>query len=362
MNHDIQPRDRQRGRSESAAADALRNVPAPGEVLRNPVSGTRSCQGCGAVFGYSAVGRPQRFCSSACRQRAYRARKDTEARPRVRPFWSDAQAELYVGDAGGVLAGLPSASVQAVVTSPPYYGLRDYEGHPGQLGNEDTPVQYVEALVRVFAQLERVLRPDGTVWLNLGDTYSARADASVKQHAGRGHQLGVAAARRVSTVATARRKSLLMMPARVAIALTDAGWIVRNDVVWHKPNARPESVMDRLSAQWEHLLLLTRSERYFFDRAAIAERAGSDVWRIPTTPRRDRAHFARFPLEVPSRCVLASTRPGDVVLDPFSGHATTGLAARQHGRRYIGIDLVPTYCERAAADLAQTLPIAGTVC
>lgn len=295
---------------------------------------------------------------------------------------------------------MPEHSVQSVVTSPPYYGLRDYGGHADQIGQEPTPAAYVAALSEVFGAIERVLRPDGTVWLNLGDTYSARADAVPKRHTGRGHRAGVNGPR-VNTVATARRKSLLMMPARVAIALTDAGWIVRNRIVWHKPNAMPESVTDRLATRYEDLFLLTRSESYYFDLDAIKVAAGGraagskherecpvaigteadarrngeypastlsdkvfternpgDVWTIATRPSPE-AHFAMFPPEIPTRCILASTSPGDVVLDPFSGAGTTGTAARALGRRYVGIDLHDEYHDLAADRLVRTLPNAG---
>lgn len=201
-----------------------------------------------------------------------------------------------------------------------------------------------------------------------------------KRHTGRGHRDGVNGSR-VNTVSTARRKSLLMMPARVAIALTDAGWIVRNRIVWHKPNAMPESVTDRLSTRYEDLFLLTRSESYYFDLDAIKVAAGGraagnkrgenpastlpakvftdrnpgDVWTIATRPNPE-AHFAMFPPEIPTRCILASTRPGDVVLDPFSGAGTTGTAARALGRRYVGIDLHAEYHNLAANRLVRTLP------
>ncbi len=181
---------------------------------------------------------------------------------------------LYVGHARQVLEVLPESSVQTIVTSPPYFNLRDYRGNPDQIGLEPTPSAYVEALVDVFRGAARVLRPDGTLWLNIGDTYSSRANQgrSADRHTGRGHRTGVTAAR-TNTVSTAPMKSLLLIPSRLALALQEDGWVVRNDVIWHKTKAMPHSVTDRLSNRYEHLLLLTRSQRYYFDLDAIKEPA-----------------------------------------------------------------------------------------
>jgi len=303
-----------------------------------------------------------------------------------------------VGDAAGVLARLPAASVATVVTSPPYYGLRDYDGVPDQLGHEPTPGEYVSALAAVFDELARVLRPDGAVWVNLGDTYSGRADRATKQHAGRGHRPGISGRQRVNTTAAAPYKSLLLMPARVALALQGRGWIVRNDVVWHKPNAMPSPVTDRLSTRYEHLFLLTRRPAYYFDldairvqasgqkagnrdrttyaravgTAAAARRFGDDpastlgdkefhtrnpgdVWSIATRRRPGVEHFAMYPVDIPLRCIAATSRPGDLVLDPFSGTGTTGRAALQLRRRYVGIDLHPKYHDYAVKALARAV-------
>jgi DNA modification methylase len=301
---------------------------------------------------------------------------------------------LYCGHATAALATLPVGSVHCVVTSPPYYGLRDY-AMPGQIGQEPTPAGYVAALVDVFAAVARVLRPDGTVWLNLGDCYVAPTRGPDGSSSGltNGAQIRVAGR---ATSFDRPTKSLLGMPWRVAFALQDAGWLLRNAIVWHKPNAMPESVTDRLAARHELLFLLTRSRRYWFDLDAIkvpttgrvpgntaeglraygaatgtehgARRFGGnptstllevherrnpgDVWTIPTA-RYPGAHFATFPPDLAARCLLAGCPIGGTVLDPFAGAGTTLLTARRLLRRSIGIELNPDYCQLAADRLGQ---------
>ena len=291
------------------------------------------------------------------------------------PYFTDAQTTLYHGDALDVLRTLPDASVNCCVTSPPYFGLRDY-GVAGQIGAEASPAEFVTALVAVFAEVRRVLTDDGTLWLNLGDSY-ATSGASGPQGKG-----GQRASRTFTAEGLSRRgdrpaKNLLGIPWRVAFALQDDGWILRNDIVWAKPNAMPESVTDRLSNRYEHLFLLTKSPRYWFDLDPIREEAAypddirilprtkrgqtshpdrgrgglhpngrnpGDVWTIPTQPFSE-AHFAVFPAEIPRRCIAAGCKPGGTVLDPFSGSGTTGLAAAELGRRYVGIDLNREYLD-----------------
>lgn len=355
-----------------------------------------TCEGCGTEFPTDVVGRPRRYCSNACRQKAYRARRGPVAGMAPGAYRSGEGWALYVGHARQVLEVLPESSVQTIVTSPPYFNLRDYRGNPDQIGLEPTPAAYVEALVDVFRASARVLRADGTLWLNIGDTYSSRANQgrSADRHTGRGHRTGVTAAR-TNTVATAPMKSLLLIPSRLALALQEDGWVVRNDVIWHKTNAMPHSVTDRLSNRYEHLLLLTRSQRYYFDLDAIKEPASGraagnkrrqayaanvgteaaarrfgindtsplsetgythrnpgDVWSLATRGS-DVDHYAMFPVELPLRCVEASTRPGDVVLDPFAGRSTTGRAALSRGRRYLGIDVNADDHDAAATDLER---------
>jgi DNA modification methylase len=243
--------------------------------------------------------------------------------------------------------------VQTCVTSPPYFGLRDY-GHPGQIGLEQTPEQYIAAMVEVFRCVRDVLAADGTLWLNIGDSYGAG-----KQ------QLGI--------------------PWRVALALQSDGWVLRQDIIWHKPNPMPESVRDRCTKAHEYIFLLSKSERYFFDSEAMKEPAVSEkpagnkrhkyadayaasegeehrtkagllaltgvewekrnrrsVWTVATRPYKG-AHFATFPPALIEPCVLAGSRPGDIVLDPFMGSGTTAAVALRHGRQYLGCELNPEY-------------------
>jgi site-specific DNA-methyltransferase (cytosine-N4-specific) len=296
-------------------------------------------------------------------------------------YYQDDQITLHHGDALAVLRNMPDESVSCVVTSPPYYGLRDY-GEPGQYGLEPTPAEYVETMRAVFAEVRRVLAVDGTLWLNLGDSYSSspswgRGGGSALQ--GRKHDgAQMNASRNVSHGLPA--KNLLGVPWRVALALQDDGWTLRNDIIWHKPNAMPASVTDRMANRHEHVFLFARSNRYWFDLVAVREpqatleerhegRSGyrdghpskgrivsralhpaggnpGDVWSISTQPFPD-AHFAVFPPPLAERCILAGAKPGGTVLDPFCGSGTTGMAALQHGRRFVGIDLSATYLDLA---------------
>lgn len=312
------------------------------------------------------------------------------------PYYSDEHVTLWHGDALATLQHLPSGSVDCIVTSPPYFGLRDY-GVDGQIGAEGSPAEYVENMRALFAEARRVLADDGTLWLNLGDSYqssggmegvglNARVGSTKRQALGRTRPASGLPA-----------KNLMGIPWRVAFALQDDGWVLRNDIIWAKPNGMPESIKDRLSTKHEHVFLLTKSPRYWFDLDAIREphseataarlAAGpvaiarrtpgekrdphiygaasgtntsptgerhlsggqggknpGDVWSIPTVPFSG-AHFAVFPPALAERCVLAGTKPGGVVLDPFSGSGTTGLAAARHGRRYVGIDLNAEYLD-----------------
>lgn len=289
-------------------------------------------------------------------------------------FFSDDSVTLYQGDAADVLSQLEAGSVDCIVTSPPYFGLRDY-GVDGQLGAEDTPAAFVERLVEVFREARRVLADDGTLWLNLGDSYSSGTRRTYDTRSGKTGGRDVSANRPVSGLPG---KNLLGIPWRVAFALQDDGWILRNDIIWAKPNGMPESVTDRLSTKHEHVFMLSKRARYWFDldpirephvsdplreganalrgqkaMRAVGPNSGSyseggrnpgDVWTLATQPFPG-AHFATFPVALPERCILAGCKPGGTVLDPFSGSGTTGLAAAKHGRRYIGIDLNPDYLE-----------------
>ena len=291
--------------------------------------------------------------------------------------YEDDTVTLHHGDSLDILRTLPDQSVDCCVTSPPYFGLRDY-GTEGQYGLEASPAEYVETMRALFAEVRRVLADDGTLWLNLGDTYYSGKGAAVgpdkKQPARRGYIRPVDK----SGADWAKPKSLLGIPWRVAFALQDDGWILRNEIIWSKPNAMPESVTDRLSSRHEHLFMLTKSRRYWFDLDPIREphvsepgreganymrgqkamrpvgpnsgayseggRNPGDVWSIATQPFPG-AHFAVMPAELARRAVVAGCKPGGVVLDPFSGSGTTGLVAQKNGRRYVGIDLSADYLD-----------------
>lgn len=279
-------------------------------------------------------------------------------------------SELYCGDAAQVLQTIPRRSVQMCVTSPPYYGLRDYE-KDGQIGRESSPEVYIANLVKVFDEVYRVLMDDGTLWLNIGDTYAHRPYANVK------------------------RKDLIGIPWMLAFALRERGWYLRSDIIWRKTNAMPEGAKDRPSRCYEHIFLFAKSPRYYFDYHALeqpiaaetkaryqrnrSERSkyfmssygqglekhlgqvteerrqvcrGKDVWDISTNAYRMGEHFAMFPEKLVEPCILAGSREGDTVLDPFFGSGTTGAVAKRLQREYIGIDLNPCYLEKAEMRIA----------
>jgi DNA modification methylase len=294
---------------------------------------------------------------------------------------------VLIGDCRTRLAELAPASVQCCVTSPPYWGLRDY-GVDGQIGLEASPAEYVEQLVGVFREVRRVLRDDGVLWLNLGDSYvndSKWGGRTGGRHAAALHgESGVGRAKRKTGLPP---KCLAGMPWRVALALVEDGWTLRCDIVWAKPHPMPEPVTDRPTRAHEFVFLLAKSERYFYDAKAIAERAvsespagngfkreerltlggrGSDekwsdvggnrnarsVWTIASQPYSG-AHFATMPPALVERCIMAGSRIGDTVLDPFLGSGTTGMVAESLGRRWIGCELNPAYAELIKARTAQ---------
>lgn len=272
-------------------------------------------------------------------------------------FYSDDSVTLHHGDSLAVLLSMPSGSVNCVVTSPPYYCQRDY-GEPGQYGMEPTPGAYVGQMRQVFAEARRVLADDGTLWLNLGDTYysaKGRPHGIDPKHQGRrlnmlrpvdGPGLGLP------------RKSLIGIPWRVALALQDDGWTLRSDIVWRRTTAAPEpTAKDRPWRVHEHVFLFSKGPRYHFDRSALG--AEEDVWTIePSRGGSARGeHFATYPQELPERCILAGSRPGDVILDPFFGSGTTGAAALAQGRRVVGIDLSADYLDLALRTRLAQMPL-----
>ena len=274
--------------------------------------------------------------------------------------------------------------VQTCVTSPPYFGLRDY-GHDGQIGLEQTPEQYIAAMVEVFRCVRDVLADDGTLWLNIGDSYNAyngnRGRSTSFQQA-TDEALPKLPKGAGLTVQDLKNKDLIGIPWMLAFALRADGWYLRQDIIWHKPNPMPESVRDRCTKAHEYIFLLSKSERYFYDQEAAMEpvaastierlsqpnmhqqegsarvpgktngnmkavgrtdlRNRRSVWTVATKPYKG-AHFATFPPALIEPCVLAGSRPGDIVLDPFMGSGTTAQVALEHGRAFLGCELNANY-------------------
>lgn len=311
------------------------------------------------------------------------------------------------------LKRLPNDSIDSCVTSPPYYRLRDY-GMNGQIGLEETPEDYIQRLKAVFTEVLRVLKPSGTLWLNIGDSYatSGKGFGGKQNHPGQGRNKNRALAWQ-----GIKAKDLIGIPWMLAFELRLSGWYLRQDIIWVKPNAMPESVKDRCSKSHEHVFLLAKSAHYYFDNEAIkrpaknkenrpsgivrdreckyhskpnihpgayrvggakrkllapsdpsqrkntsriftpAERVNKrDVWEIPTTPSKD-AHFAPFPAALIVDCIKAGTPEGGLVLDPFMGSGTTAMVARRLGRNYIGYELNPEYIEISKKNIDNHLGI-----
>ncbi len=295
-------------------------------------------------------------------------------------------ARILIGDARIRLGELADKSVQTCVTSPPYFGLRDY-GHGDQMGLESTPDEYVKGIVDLFREVWRVLADDGTLWLNLGDSYASMTKGSGgKGKSTLGRQSDAARLRSQERQSSAVRsmecgvpdKNLLGIPWRVAFALQADGWYLRQDIIWAKPNPMPESVRDRCTKSHEYLFLLSKNPRYYCDMEAIAELAATgwngsefdtgptglrnkrDVWTIPTKPFKG-AHFAVMPEALVEPCVLAGSRDGDLVLDPFAGTGTVGVVSLRHQRNFVGCELNPEYAEMARARIANDAPLMNHV-
>ncbi len=266
---------------------------------------------------------------------------------------------LSVGDAVDVVAAMPSASVDCVVTSPPYWGLRDYRV-AGQYGAESTVDDYVSRLIGLFDHLRRVLSRDGTAWLNLGDCFGGSwgnyvADGSAARTASARAATGYGVHRPPQSAR--RSKDLVGVPWRVAHSLQQRGWILRNAVVWEKPNARPESVRDRLAQRYELVFLLTQSETYWLSSEGLSADGMTDLWTVAAGRSRT-GHPAAGTLEIVRRCVRLGCPRGGVVLDPFCGSGTTGLAALEHGCSFIGIDLDPACRDLAHRRLTEFMEVA----
>ena len=257
---------------------------------------------------------------------------------------------LVCGPASAGLDLLPDRCVRTVVTSPPYWSLRDY-GTDGQTGRDDSLGDYVKSIATVFDKVRRVLTDDGTVWLNIGDSYTSgnrRYRAPDRKNPVRVMRV------RPPTPEGLKPKDLIGVPWRLAMALQDAGWWLRSEVIWHKPNAHPESVRDRPTKAHETVFLLSKNQDYYYDIDAVRgpnERRLRTVWDINTEPRRRSSgtrgvcHPAVMPMTLARRCVAITSRPGDAVLDPYAGSGTTLLAARELGRRWVGIEINPSYTD-----------------
>ena len=290
--------------------------------------------------------------------------------------------------------------VQTCVTSPPYFGLRDY-GHESQIGLEQTPEQYIAAMVEVFRCVRDVLADDGTLWVNIGDSYAGGGGGnyskSAKQTSHGEHITNVRNRPDWLASTSLKPKDLIGIPWMLAFALRADGWYLRQDIIWHKPNPMPESVRDRCTKAHEYIFLLSKSEKYFFDSEAMKEpsvtpadvqiakrnkaphkgqrdsgmrettggfdkitkvydmRNRRSVWSVATRPYKG-AHFATFPTALIEPCVLAGSRPGDIVLDPFMGSGTTAQVAIQHGRQYLGCELNQDYGDLQQERIAKATP------
>lgn len=263
---------------------------------------------------------------------------------------------MVLGDVRKVLQDLPANTFQCCVTSPPYWGVRDY-GHEHQIGAEPDLNAYVSQLVEVFREVRRVLKPDGTFWLNIANTYSSGGRTWRQEDS---KNRGRAMSYRPATPEGLKPKDLIGVAWMVAMGCQLDGWYLRNDLIWYKPNCQPESVRDRLTVSHEYVFLMTKSERYSFHRDAILEqrRDGNglknkrSVWSINTCPYPG-AHFAVFPPELVRPCILAGSAPADLILDPFFGSGTVGLVSLELGRLCLGIEVKPEYLELAKERLSN---------
>ena len=267
--------------------------------------------------------------------------------------------KILQGSCLETLSSLEEKSVNTCVTSPPYWGLRDY-GEDNQLGQEETPEKFVENLVNVFREVRRVLRDDGTVWLNLGDSYCGtghKGDTKDMLISGGKARNGQSFALN-NKVEGLKSKDLIGIPWRVAFALQADGWYLRQDIIWHKPNPMPESVKDRCTKAHEYIFLLSKSSKYYYDSEAIKygpENSNKrSVWTVTTKPYQE-AHFATYPPELIKPCILAGCPEGGTVLDPFGGSGTTAQVANNLNRNAILCELNPEYVDIAKGRLHESL-------
>ena len=262
-------------------------------------------------------------------------------------------SSLLLGDARKILNQLPDESVQCIITSPPYWSLRDYH-IDGQLGLEKTVYEYIDALADIFEQAKRVLKSDGTFWLNIGDSYTS---GGRKWRAPDSKNKARAMSSRPDTPIGLKPKELIGVPWRLAFALQAKGWYLRSDVIWEKPNCQPESVKDRPTRCHEYMFLFSKSEKYKYNIDAKKGPNGRrirDVWSINTRVNKETSgHFAVYPPELIEPCILFGSDENDFILDPFMGSGTTALAANRLNRRFIGIELNPNYYQMSIKRLCS---------
>ena len=291
---------------------------------------------------------------------------------------------ILYGDCRETLNNLTNLSIQTCVTSPPYYGLRDYGGEKNQIGQEQSPEEFIDELVKVFSIVRDKLKDDGTLWVNIGDSYynyrPSKGKSYPKQTVSKTKQdLPDYSSKRNNKLSNLKEKDLIGIPWMLAFALRNDGWYLRQDIIWHKPNPMPESVRDRCTKAHEYIFLLSKSKTYYYDNEAIKEPVKQDwgtrnsangkyhnsgsglsphtgltksyatknkrsVWSITNKPYKH-AHFATFPPDLIEPCILAGSREGDIILDPFMGSGTTAMVSKQHNRHYIGCELHEDYGE-----------------
>lgn len=261
---------------------------------------------------------------------------------------------LFCGDTRELLDTLSEETFSCIITSPPYWGMRTY-GHDSEIGQEETLTEYIDNLVNIFNKVKRLLRKDGVFWLIMGDTYTS----GNRTYRATDRKLGARAMQsRPRTPSGLKEKDLIGLPWRIAFALQAAGWYLRTDIIWAKPNPMPETVRDRPHRSHEFIFQFSKEPNYFFDQQAFAHPIlgrgsfGKSVWTV-SVGRRKTNHPAAFPMELIMPCIISSTRPGDLVLDPFAGSASVGLASLRLGRRFVGIEIVKDHVISANTALSH---------
>jgi DNA modification methylase len=307
------------------------------------------------------------------------------------------KAKIIIGDVRTAMQLIPDQSVQTCITSPPYWGLRDY-GQGDQIGLEETPQQYVDQMVEVFREVWRVLKDDGTLWLNIGDSYAGSGKGPAGNLGATHNERHMEHKHSAIVPDGLKPKDLVGIPWRLAFALQADGWYLRQDIIWAKPNPMPESVTDRCTKSHEYVFLMSKSRQYFYDHEAIKESASTepkardknaegyqadyakgerfsagervfgadgkrnkrDVWNVATKPYKG-AHFAVMPEALIEPCILAGSAAGDTVFDPFTGSGTVGMVALRHNRNFVGTELNPDYAELAVNRIYNDAPLLNEI-